>query len=211
MLARMSLALSELARTIPNLIGLGTIAEADPSSARVRVNINGRVTAWLPVPADIGHNYRRWRPLRVGTQVVVACPSGDPANAVIIQILYSDPLPPPSNSDAVDLILWNDGTRIEYDAAAQVMTVHSAGDLTLSAVGSIRLDAQHVEIHTGEEGRYLVDHHGKASMITHVDGPNFETETWETGAVVTGIPDHGYSPPKVSPEGSGSDGPEGNT
>ena len=112
----MSYALTELARLIPNLIGLGTIAEADPSFARVRVDINGRVTAWLPIPAEIGRNFRRWRPLRVGTQVLVACPSGDPANAIIVQILYSDALPPPSTSDSVDLILWNDGTRVRYPA-----------------------------------------------------------------------------------------------
>ncbi len=197
----MSYAHSELARLIPNLIGLGTIAEADPSSARVRVNINGRVTAWLPIPAEIGRNFRRWRPLRVGTQVLVACPSGDPANAIIVQILYSDALPPPATSESVDLILWNDGTRVEYDSAAKRVTVHSAGDMTLSAVGALRIDAQHVEIHTGEEGRYLVDHHGKASMIRHIEGATFETETWETGAIVTGIPDHGYAPPRVDSEG----------
>ena len=200
MLPGMSLTLSDIFRRMQNLIGLGTISEVDHSSARVRVDINGRVTAWLPVPAEIGANFRRWRPLRVGTQVLVACPSGDPANAVIVQILYSDILPPPSDSGAVDVVQWNDGTRVEYDAASQTMTIHGAGDVNITATGTIRLDAKNIEQHTGEEGRYLVDHHGKASQITHKGGAQFETETWETGAIVTAIPDHGYSPPRVDPE-----------
>ncbi len=200
MLPGMSLALSDILRRMHNLIGLGTISEVDHSSARVRVDINGRVTAWLPVPAEIGANFRRWRPLRVGTQVLVACPSGDPANAVIVQILYSDSLPPPSNSGAVDVIQWNDGTFAEYDAGSQTLTIHSAGDVNITAEGTIRLDAKHIEQHTGEEGRYLVDHHGKASRITHIGGAEFETETWEEGATVTAIPDYGYSPPRVDPE-----------
>ena len=196
-LSGMSLALSDLFRRVHNLIGLGTISEVDHLSVRVRVDINGRSTAWLPIPAKIGANFIRWRPLRVGTQVLVACPSGDPANAVIIQIIYSDDLPPPSTSGAVDIVLWNDGTRIEYDAAAKMMTVHSASDITLSAVNAILLDAKDVEIHTGEGGRYLVDNHGRATQITHVDGADFVSDSWINGANVAANADQGYSPPRV--------------
>ena len=129
--------------------------------------------------------------------MLVACPSGDPVNAVIVQILYSDAFPPPSTSGAVDIVLWDDGTRIEYDAAARTMTIHSASNMKLSAVDALVLDAKDVEIHTGEGGRYLLDHHGRATQITHTGGAAFESDGWTTGAVVTANADQGYSPPRV--------------
>lgn len=144
----MSHTLTDLSRRMSNLIGLGTIAEVDHSSARVRVDLNGRKTAWLPVPAEIGENFRRWRPLRIGTQVLVACPAGDPANAIIVQIIYSAALPPPANRGDVDVILFDDGTTLQYDSGAQVLTVISAGalavqtasDATVTVGGSASVD-----------------------------------------------------------------------
>ncbi|WP_142847083.1 phage baseplate assembly protein V [Telmatospirillum sp. J64-1] len=137
----MSHSLSELYRKLSNLIGLGTIAEVDHSSARVRVEINGRVSGWLPYPADIGNNYIRWRPLRAGTQVLLACPAGDPANAVIVQILYSQPLPPPGDEAGRDLVQFNDGTTLQYDSDARVLTVVSAGKIAIQAADAVDLTA----------------------------------------------------------------------
>lgn len=135
-IARMSHTLTEIARKLANLIGLGTIAQADHSSARVKVDINGRVTDWLPIPADIGNNFIRWRPLRVGTQVLVACPGGDPANAIIVQILYSAALSPPANRGDVDIIAFDDGTTLEYDTGAKRLTVKATDRLTVETGGN---------------------------------------------------------------------------
>lgn len=145
----MSHAVTDIARKLANLIGLGTIAEVDHSSARVKVDINGRVSNWLPFPAEIGANFRRWRPLRPGTQVLFACPAGDPANAVIVQILYTDALPPPADSGDVDVIVFDDGTTIRHDSAAHELTIISAGDLRLKAQGEMWLDAQHIHVFEG--------------------------------------------------------------
>lgn len=139
-MAGMSHAMTDMARKLANLIGLGTIAEVDPSFARVKADINGRLTGWLPHPADIGNNYRAWRPLRVGTQVIVACPAGDPANAVIIGILYSAALPPPADTADIDVVAFNDGTTLRYDSGAKVLTVISAGDVQVQAAGDLSAD-----------------------------------------------------------------------
>ncbi|MBF0374301.1 MAG: phage baseplate assembly protein V [Alphaproteobacteria bacterium] len=136
--------LSEMSRRLQNLVNLGTIAEVDHSSARVRVDINGRLTGWLPTPAAIGQNYRRWSPLRVGTQVLLVSPSGDPANAIIAQILYSDALPPPAATGEVDIIQFDDGTMVKYDAAAKRLELFSAGDIHIRATGTLFLDAAHL-------------------------------------------------------------------
>jgi phage baseplate assembly protein V len=145
----MSHTLTDLSRRMSNLIGLGTIAEVDHLSARVRVDLNGRKTAWLPVPAEIGANFIRWRPLRIGTQVLVACPAGDPANAIIVQFLYSAALPPPANRGDVDVIVFDDGTTIRHDSATHELTIISAGDLRLKAEGELWLDAQHIHVFEG--------------------------------------------------------------
>ncbi|SBV94163.1 putative Phage baseplate assembly protein [uncultured Alphaproteobacteria bacterium] len=137
----MSLAQSEISRLLDNVIQFGTIAEVDDANRRVRLVLSGRRTGWLPYPCEIGQNFRRWRPLRVGTQVVAGCPSGNPANAVILQILYTDALPPPSTDSAVDLIQWNDGSRVKYDSAAKRMEVVSVGDLAATSTKDLTANA----------------------------------------------------------------------
>lgn len=192
----MTTSLSDLTRRVENLIGLGTIAEVDHSSPpRVKVTLSGRVTDWLPYPAEIGAHFRRWRPLRPGTQVVVACPSGDPANAVIIAILYTTALPAPALEDDLDLVLWDDGTRVSYDSAAQRLEVKSPG--------TIVIDGKNVVIRTEDGGYFQLDHAGYVTRITHQGGDAFTTESWTTGAVVTSLPDHGFSPPRVVSPGEG--------
>lgn len=133
----MSQSLSDLFRRLENLISLGTIAEVDHPSRRFRGEISGRKTGWLPYPADIGANYRRWRPLRVGTQAVFACPSGDPAQAVLVSLTYSDDLPPPATDGGLDLIQFDDGTAISYDSAAQALTVTTPGRLSVTTTGPV--------------------------------------------------------------------------
>jgi len=137
----MSQTLSDLSRRLENMIVLGTIAEVDHAGARVKLSLSGRKTNWLPYPADIGANYRRWRPLRLGTQVVALCPSGDPAQAVIGKILYTDSIAPPADVGTLDLIQFDDGTLASYDSAAKVMTLKSAGKLTVVTAGDCSIEA----------------------------------------------------------------------
>jgi phage baseplate assembly protein V len=195
----MSRILSDLNRRLDNLLGLGTIAEVDFAARppMVRLDLSGRLTDWRPIPAEIGANFRRWRPLRVGTQVLVACPSGDPANAVIVQILYTDSLAPPSTAENVDLIEWNDGTVVRHDSTARVTTIASPD-------GTLVLDAKNVVIRTGENGYFQFDHAGKVTRLTHKGGCQFDSEAWDAGAVVVGKPDNGFSPPKVVSPGEDS-------
>lgn len=137
----MSQTMSDLIRTFDNVICLGTIAAVDHAAAKVKLSLSGRETDWLPYPAEIGANFIRWRPLRAGTQVLAACPSGNPANAVIVQILYTAALPPPSTDGSVDLIQWDDGTLVRYDSAAKKMDVVSVGDVAVQATGDITAQA----------------------------------------------------------------------
>lgn len=134
-------ALSEITRQIQNILAFGTIAEVNHEAVLVRININGRLTNWVSGPGIVGKNLRASNHLRVGTQCLVGCPAGDPANAVILTILNSNSLFTPSSDGAVDTVVWNDGTTVKYDTNSKTMTVHSMGDLVLTAAGAIRIKA----------------------------------------------------------------------
>lgn len=137
----MSRTLSELSRLIDELICFGIIAEVDHAGQRLRLDLHGRRSGWLPYPNEIGRNFCRWRPLRVGTQVLAACPSGNPANAVIIAIIPTDALPPPSTAEGLDRVAFNDGSLVEYDSDAKRMHVVSVGDIVAEASGDITASA----------------------------------------------------------------------
>lgn len=123
---------ADLNRRIESIIRLGTIAEVDHAARKLRVKTGGLLTNWLAWPAEVGRNFRRWRPLRTGTQVVLACPSGDPAQAVIIQILYTQELDTPSDQPHIDLIEFNDGSAIQYDSINNSLSVRTMGNLDLN-------------------------------------------------------------------------------
>ncbi|SDF04928.1 phage baseplate assembly protein V [Rhodospira trueperi] len=109
---------ADLHRRAGNMLRAGTIAAVDHDRARVCVRLAGRLTGWLPWPAEVGRNFRAWRPLRVGQPVMVAAPSGDPANGQIVQTLYSAALPPPDTDPQADAVHYEDGTVHRYHSGA---------------------------------------------------------------------------------------------
>lgn len=137
----MSFSAADISRRLENLLCYATVAEVDNAAHLVRLSIGERKTGWLPYPAEIGANFRRWRPLRTGQQVLAACISGDPANAVIVKSLYSDDLPAPSDSATTDTIVFDDGTALTYDSAAHALTAAlcSGGTIALTADGGTRI------------------------------------------------------------------------
>ncbi len=132
---------ADLARLIENLIRIGTIAVVDHSACKLKVQSGNLLTNWLDWPADIGRNYKHWRPLRLGTQVILSCPGGDPAQALIIGMLYSDAQSTPNTDPDIDQITFDDGSFIEHNQNAKTLKFHSAGDLTISAAGNINIIA----------------------------------------------------------------------
>lgn len=129
--------LSDLMRRLENLIIIGTIDTLDHPGRRLRVQSGDMLTDWLPWPAAIGRHHRRWHPLREGQQVILACPSGDPAQAVIIGQLYSNPLPPPSTADDLDIIEWDDGSYISYNSTTHRRTMNIVGDAIINVQGNV--------------------------------------------------------------------------
>lgn len=161
----MSYAQSALERLLHNLIRIGTVACIDNATQRIRVQSGDILTDWLPWPAEIGRNYRRWRPLRIGQQLVLACASGALDNACVIAMLYDHANPPPATSDTLDIIEFEDGATIAYDSAAHHMTLKGAritldGDVTITRKLHVK-DSIHSDNDTVA---------GAVSLKTHVHG-----------------------------------------
>lgn len=142
----MSLPISDLFRRFENIIRIGTIADIDINSKRARVNSGKLKTNWLPWPANIGNNFLHWKPLRIGTQVVLACLSGDPAQAVIITTLYSQQIDAPNHEPHCDVIQFNDGTCINYNSITHHLQLTVAGSMTIHCQDDFIVTAQNVRL-----------------------------------------------------------------
>ncbi len=188
----MSQAQSEIKRQLENLINFATVVEADYANARVKVEISERVTAWLPWLTGSAAGDRSWDAPEIGEQVVVLCPSGNPANGVIAGALFRTSAPAPANDVDITRRVHGDGMVIEHDRKNKITRINA-----LDSEGTIVLEAKNIIFRTGEGGYFQRDHHGYVTRLTHIDGANFESETWLNGAVVTGKPDNGYSPSEV--------------
>lgn len=147
--------INELERRLNNLLMVGTILEVDHGARKLRVEVGEIRTAWLSWPTEMGRNYRRWRPLRKGQQVVLSSPSGDLAQAVITGMLYSSALPSPSDNPDLDLVEFEDGARAQYDSTAHAFITETGESsvtmdrdrILLSSNGStLELDAEGIRL-----------------------------------------------------------------
>lgn len=125
--------MGEIARLIGNLVRVATLTEIDFQNKKVKA-VDGELTfGWLDWPCEVGRNFRRWRPLRTGTQVVIVSPGGDTTQGKIVEMLYTESLPAPSDDEAVDLIQFNDGALVEYNSATGDMLFKAKNSLTWEA------------------------------------------------------------------------------
>lgn len=111
-------------RRIGGVALIGVITELDAAQARVRVDADGLLTDWLPwCERRAGPGLRTWAAPEVGEQVLVVCVGGDPAQGVVVGSLYRDDHDAPADAETVARALFGDGTVVEYDRDAKVLTV----------------------------------------------------------------------------------------
>lgn len=131
---------TDLARRIDNLIRLGTIAEVDHGRALCRVQTGGLLTDWLPWFARRAGNTLTWCPPTVGEQVMVFCPSGEPAAGMVLTGLYTTAHDQPSASPDDHVTLYPDGARIAYNHATHALTVTGISTATVQASTHVTVD-----------------------------------------------------------------------
>lgn len=140
---------ADLERALNMLLGMGKLYEIDyettPPRARVQLGPE-LITGFLPLPEEIGNNFRRWRPCRVGTQALIACPSGDSRQGVIVHLFNTTGIPQPETDPGIDLILFEDGTKLQKDGEQllvdSTVTVNvNAPDINATATNQITIKA----------------------------------------------------------------------
>lgn len=109
--------MAEITRRLDNLVQIGTVVETKASEGRAlaRVNINGRVTDFLPVLTVNNDFVKVWIPIRVKEQVAVLSPFGDADFGVIVPAIYNIGNKEPAGANANNVIVEIGSVRIETD------------------------------------------------------------------------------------------------
>lgn len=156
---------ADLARRLDNLIRLGTIAAVDHARALCRVRSGGLLTDWLPWAERRAGTTRTWNPPTVGEQVLLLCPSGEPAAGIVLTGIYTDTHDQPSASADEHVTHYPDGARIAYNHATGALTVTGIQTLTITAANTVRIEAEDVQIVSA-----TLTHNGTNVGDTHVHG-----------------------------------------
>ncbi|MBN2740050.1 MAG: phage baseplate assembly protein V [Rhodobacteraceae bacterium] len=125
----MSFAAAEADRRVANGIMLGTVTSVNAGSATARVQIGDLASPELPVAQLRAGILSFWWMPTVGEQVVVACPSGDVAQGVILASIFAGNAP--SSNPATPMIDLAGGTLVVNG------DIEVTGDVTASGVSLV--------------------------------------------------------------------------
>jgi phage baseplate assembly protein V len=127
------------------MIKYGKVEEVDYANAKVKVRIGELLTAWIPWTTK-SSNTSTWLAPEINEQVVVASPSGELNQGVIIGSIPQDLHPPVGNSVDKHRIDYGNGDFFEYDRAAGSLDIHVTGNLTINVGGTVTVVAQTINL-----------------------------------------------------------------
>ncbi|UWE15117.1 phage baseplate assembly protein V [Herbaspirillum huttiense] len=133
--------LSELVRTIPNLIRTGKIAEINADKVRVRLSPS-LLTTWLQWIALRAGDVIDWCPPSIGEQVIVFSPNGDLTQGKVLAGLFSAESPAPQTTLKIRSIHYPDGAVVFYDFGKHSLSaILPAGSSALVKADAVTADA----------------------------------------------------------------------
>ena len=125
-----------------DLIRIGTVASVDLAAARCTVLLDddsetGPVR-WIAPRMGAA---RVWLAPSEGEQVVLLCPAGEVAGALVLGGLVCNPNPAPAASN-IALIDFADGAALSYDPASHALTftLPGGGTLAIVAPGGVSIE-----------------------------------------------------------------------
>jgi phage baseplate assembly protein V len=132
-------ATSENGRKIDCIAWLGVINTVDLTQNPPTATVDGDdfTSDWLPMGISRAGPDTEWDPFEAGEQVLVVCPYGDTSQGVIVCAVNQANFPPPSGVAGVWRKQFQDGTFLQYDRNAHVLTV----DATASS-GTVIVNCQ---------------------------------------------------------------------
>jgi phage baseplate assembly protein V len=132
-------AIAELQRKVANIIRIGIIKEIDYVKAKVRVKIGEFLTDFLPwITSKAGKN-RSWAPPDMNEQVIVFSPLGELSLGVVLAGIYQQKYPAPENSEMINSLVFQDGTKLSYDKESNHLNVDVIEKITLK-VGESKIE-----------------------------------------------------------------------
>lgn len=137
--------MEELERLLANMIRIGRVSAIDEANARVKMDVGGLTTDWLPWGEARAGATRTWSMPRPGEQRVVFAPYGDTGQAFVGPAIYQDDHPAPASSKDKETTVFPDGTTFEYDSASNTYTQTVAGS------GNWVFNLKHATINAAED------------------------------------------------------------
>lgn len=171
----MSYAATDTDRRLANIIQIGKIKAVDAANGLVQVDLDGPDTDWIPWVTPRAGGDRTWWAPEVGEQVLVAAPSGELGNAVIVGSLYQDAHAEPAAVLTVHRTIYADGTVVEYDRATHTLLA-DLGD------NKIKIDRSEIMLQVGSVsitltasgiaivGNVTIDGVGGGTATVNMDG-----------------------------------------
>jgi phage baseplate assembly protein V len=139
----------EAFRRISNLVTLGKVCEikSDEGLALARVELDGRVSDFLPVLLWNSDFVKVWMPIRIGQQVAVFFPFGEGDFGLVLPGIYHKGNREPGGANDGNVIVEIGGVRFESDGAD--LRLKAPGKIKIEAGGDIDIDGS--TIHLNEE------------------------------------------------------------
>jgi phage baseplate assembly protein V len=141
---------NEIQRRISNLIRKGVVIDVSHAATppKCQVSMGELVSNWLPWLTPAAGRTREWNPPTVGEQVLVLCPSGDPAQGYVLHGLFSEENWPPSFDPNTHARRYPDDARIEYDHESHSLSASlpSGATVTIVAPGSVNIRTQNAHV-----------------------------------------------------------------
>jgi phage baseplate assembly protein V len=136
---------AELERMLANLVRIGRVAEVDTANARVKLQIGGLTTDWLPWGVGRAGTTRTWSAPTVGEQRVILSPYGDMTQAVVGAAIYQDDHAAPASSGDQEHVVFPDGSSVDFNSATNTLTVNVAG------AGNVIVNCKHATVNATED------------------------------------------------------------
>ena len=142
--------LGEHDRLLGSMLMIGVVTALDEAQAAVRVDVDGQLTDWIPwLERRAGAAVRMWAPPQAGEQVLLGCPYGDLAQAVVLGSIFSETHDAPASGKDLTHATFADGTIVEYDSATHLLKINvgtgnvqiTCQNATVAASGAVTLDA----------------------------------------------------------------------
>ena len=129
------------------MLRIGEVVSVDPERASVKVkfrDMDEEVSYELPVVhSKAGKDKVYWLP-KIGDSVL--CGMINETDGFVIGGYYHRDSKPPENTADKVLIIFEDGTRIEYDKRNHMLKISVQGDILIEATGNVTIKGSRIDL-----------------------------------------------------------------